>query len=658
MEEIKNTNTNGEKSKTTFIPRGPARPNTPRPFYKNTERTERPHDPMTARTETSTQNGTANSTNKRPNSNRSSSRSRMPKSYTQPETRHIISSSKVTGHIPAPGENIRIIPLGGVEEIGRNMTLVEYKDTIIIVDIGVQFTDQNTPGIDFILPNTKYLEERKDKIKGVVITHGHLDHIGGIPYIMPRIGNPTIYSRLLTTVMIKKRQEEFPHQEPLNIMVVEKNSVITLGDVKLKFFAVTHTIPDAMGVMIQTKEGSIVFTGDLKLEHKNGVPAEHEEVEFSKFKDEKILCLLADSTNAERPGWSIPESEVTKNIENIMAGVKGRLVIGLFASLLERIMAILEIAERTNKKVIIEGRSLKNNVEIVKSLNMIKTKSSTIIGIEEMENYPADRIIILATGAQGDDYTALVRMATKTHKYIKIGEKDTILLSASVVPGNEKSVQRLKDNLSRQGAHLITYQTSDVHSSGHANRDETAWIHRKINSKFFIPLHGYHYMLRVHGDIAMSLGTPKENVIIPDNGMIMEIQDGASRIVKLKEFAPKTPIMVDGNSVGDMQDVVIRDRQLLAEDGMFVIIAVIDTRTGKLKKSPDLISRGFVYLKESQDLLREARILIKRTIEDNTIGTSPINIDDVKNTVSEVLSKFLIQKTHKRPVVIPVVLEF
>ena len=289
---------------------------------------------------------------------------------------------------------------------------------------------------------------------------------------------------------------------------------------------------------------------------------------------------------------------------------------------------------------------------------MIKTKSSTIIGIEEMENYPADRIIILATGAQGDDYTALVRMATKTHKYIKIGEKDTILLSASVVPGNEKSVQRLKDNLSRQGAHLITYQTSDVHSSGHANRDETAWIHRKINSKFFIPLHGYHYMLRVHGDIAMSLGTPKENVIIPDNGMIMEIQDGASRIVKLKEFAPKTPIMVDGNSVGDMQDVVIRDRQLLAEDGMFVIIAVIDTRTGKLKKSPDLISRGFVYLKESQDLLREARILIKRTIEDNTIGTSPINIDDVKNTVSEVLSKFLIQKTHKRPVVIPVVLEF
>jgi ribonuclease J len=589
---------------------------------------------------------------------KSSSRPKGSKNYTQPETRHIISSTKVTSHIAPPGDNIRIIPLGGVEEVGRNMTLIEYKDTIIVVDIGIQFTDSNTPGIDFILPNTKYLEERKDKIKAVVITHGHLDHIGGIPYIMPRIGNPPLYSRLLTTVMIKKRQEEFPHQAPLLINVVEKNSVVTLGDVKLKFFAVTHTIPDAMGVMIESSYGSIVLTGDLKLEHKDGKPADHEEVEFSKFKDENVLLLMADSTNVEKPGWSIPESEVIKNIEDIITNVEGRLVIGLFASLLERIMAIIEIAEKQNKKVIVEGRSLKNNIEIVKSLNMVKTKSSTIIGIEEMDNYPPDRIIILATGAQGDDYTALVRMATKTHKYVKIGERDTILLSASVVPGNEKSVQRLKDNLSRQGAHLITYQTSDVHSSGHANRDETAWIHRKINSKFFVPVHGYHYMLRVHGDIAESLGSPKENVIIPDNGMIIEIQDGGKKIVKLKDFAPKTPIMVDGNSVGDMQDVVIRDRQLLAQDGMFIILAVIDSKTGKLKKSPDLISRGFVYLKESQDLLREARILIKKTIEDTTLGQTPLNVEYAKGIVAETLSKFLLQKTHKRPVVIPVILDF
>jgi ribonuclease J len=589
---------------------------------------------------------------------RNNSRPRPQKSFVQPESRHT-SRSRSTADLPLLKEDsIRVIPLGGVEEIGRNMTLIEYKDTIIVVDIGVQFTDGDTPGIDFILPNTKYLEERIEKIKAVVITHGHLDHIGGMPYIMPRIGNPAVYSRLLTTVMIKKRQEEFPHLEPLDINVVETNSTVTLGDVTLKFFGVTHTIPDAMGVIIRTPHGSVVMTGDLKLEHDEGVPTDKEEKEFAKFKDEKVLLLMADSTNVERPGWSIPETTVAANIAKIIADTKGRLIIGMFSSLLERIMAIVEVAEKTNKKVIIEGRSLKNNVEIVKALGMLKPKPGVIIGVDEMENYPPDRIIILATGAQGDDYTALVRMATKTHKFIKINETDTVLLSASVVPGNERSVQKLKDNLSRQGARIITYQTSDVHSSGHANRDETAWIHRKVNSRFFVPLHGYHYMLRVHTDIAQSLGMPKEHTIIPDNGMIIEIQNSGEKIVKLKETVPKTPIMVDGNSVGDMQEVVIRDRQLLAEDGMFVVIAVLDTKTGKLKKSPDLISRGFVYLKESQDLLRQARILIKKTIEDTTVGMSPIDIEYAKNNVSEVLSKFLVQKTQKRPVVIPVILDF
>ena len=289
---------------------------------------------------------------------------------------------------------------------------------------------------------------------------------------------------------------------------------------------------------------------------------------------------------------------------------------------------------------------------------MIKTSPETIISSEEMENYPPDRIIVLATGAQGDEFAALSRMASKTHKYIKLNERDTILLSASVVPGNEKSVQRLKDNLSRQGPKLITYQTSDVHSSGHANRDETAWIHNHVNSKFFVPVHGHHYMLRVHADIAYALGTPKENVIIPDNGMIIEIQDGGSKIVKLRETVPKTPMVIDGNSVGDIQEVVIRDRQLMSEDGMFVIIAVLDAKTGRLKKSPDLISRGFVYLKESQELLRNARTLIKKTIEDTTVGANPIDLDYAKSNVTEVLTKFILQKTQKKPIVIPVILEF
>ena len=593
----------------------------------------------------------------KPAGSKTFTKSRPSKSYTQPETKHIM-SNVTTNNLPPIGDNIRIIALAGVEEIGRNMTMIEYKDTIIVVDIGVQFTDANTPGIDFILPNTKYLEDRKDKIKAVVITHGHLDHIGGIPYIMPRIGNPSLYSRLLTTVMIKKRQEEFPHLPALDINVVEKNSTVTLGDVSVKFFAVTHTIPDAMGVIIETPHGNVVMTGDLKLEHENGVPTEKEVEEFKKFDNQKTLLLMADSTNVERAGWSIPESQVEKNIAEIVSTIKGRLIVGMFSSLFERVMAIIEMAEKNNKKVVIEGRSLKSNVEIAKLLKMVKTRPETIISSEEMENYPPDRIIVLATGAQGDEFAALSRMASKTHKYVKINDRDTILLSASVVPGNEKSVQKLKDNLSRQGARLITYQTSDVHSSGHANRDETAWIHKHVGARFFVPVHGNHYMLRVHTDIAVSLGMPKENVIVPDNGMIIEIQDGGNRIVKLKETVPKTPMVIDGNSVGDIQEVVIRDRQLMSEDGMFVIIAVIDSKTGKLKKSPDLISRGFVYLKESQELLRNARILIKKTIEDTTIGTNPIDLDYAKNNVTEVLTKFLLQKTQKRPVVIPVVLEF
>lgn len=558
--------------------------------------------------------------------------------------------------IPDIGENIRIIPLGGVEEIGRNMTVIEYKDDIVIVDAGFQFKEESTPGIDYILPNTKYLEERKGKIRGLIITHGHLDHIGAIPYIMDRIGNPNIFSRALTTLMIKKRQEEFPHLKPLNIVEVEKDEVIRVGGLKLKFFAVTHTIPDSMGVMIQTPLGSVVCTGDLKLDHIDGTPTDKEHEEFAKFKDEKVLLLMADSTNVEKPGFSIPEWQIHKNIEEIIKNVPSRLIIGTFASLLERIIKIIEISEKYGKKVVIDGRSMKTNLEIIKQIGLLNVHKDTIITAEEMDNYPPNRIVALATGAQGDEFAALMRMANRTHKYFKINKTDTILLSSSIVPGNERSVQKLKDNLSRQGAKIIHYQTSDVHSSGHANMEETKWIHRKVAPKFFVPVHGYHYMLRVHADIARSLGMPEENIIIPDNGMVIEIQDEGKKIVALKEFAPKNIVMVDGFSVGDMQEVVMRDRQMLAQDGMFVVIATVDLATGKLRKSPDIISRGFVYLKESQELLRQARIIIKKTVEDSTLGMNPINFDYVKGNVTDNVAKFLFQKTAKRPIVIPVLL--
>ena len=570
---------------------------------------------------------------------------------------------------PLAADSIRIIPLGGVEEIGKNMTAIEFGDDIVVIDIGFQFKDESTPGIDYVLPNTKYLEERKSKVRAVIITHGHLDHIGGIPYIMPRIGNPPLYTRLLTSVLITKRQEEFPAEQALDIKLVEKDETITLGKLKVKFFAVTHTIPDAMGVIVQTPFGSIVHTGDLKLDHVDGVPTAHEEEEYDKkFGKENVLMLMADSTNVENPGFSMPEKTVHKNIENIIKDVKGRLIIATFASLLERMLKIVEFAEKYGKKVVVEGRSMKTNIEICIKLGLLKPKKDTLITVEQIDMFPPERVIILATGAQGDEFAAMMRMANKTHKYIKINKRDTVLLSSSVVPGNERAVQRLKDNLSRQGAHIIHYRIADVHSSGHANHDETAWIHKKIHPRFFMPVHGYHYMLRVHGELAKEANNlTDDDVIIPDNGSIVEIQHLAAaggvdkkspeaKIVKLKEKAPSGIVMVDGFSVGDIQDVVIRDRQMLAQDGIFIVFAIINAQTGKLKKSPDIISRGFVYLRESQELLHQARLVIKNTVEQTTQGMNPLDVDLIKTNITDDVSKFLLQKTAKHPIVIPVLL--
>ncbi|HVZ75751.1 MAG TPA: ribonuclease J [Candidatus Paceibacterota bacterium] len=557
---------------------------------------------------------------------------------------------------PLEAGNIRIIPLGGVEEIGRNMTAVEFGNDIIIVDCGFQFREQDTPGIDYILPNTKYLEDRQDKIRGMFITHGHLDHIGGIPYVIDRIGYPPIFTRKLTAIMIRKRQEEFPHLKPLDIHEVEKEDTIKVGDLRVRFFSVTHTIPDAMGIIIETPYGLVVFTGDLKLDHVDGVPTEAEEKEFAFFKDKKVLFLAADSTNVERSGFSIPERVVKKNMDEIIATTPGRLIIGTFSSQLERLMRIVEQAERVGRKVLVEGRSMKVNLEIVKHLGLLKVNEKTFISPEQLESIPDSKVLILATGAQGDEFAALMRVAMKSHKYVKIKPGDTIVLSSSIVPGNERSVQKLKDNLSRQGARIIHRDTMDVHASGHANRDETFWIHQKINPRFFMPLHGYHYMLRVHADIAKACGRAEDEIIVPDNSAVIEIRDEGSRIVRLKEMAPAGLRLVDGFAIGDIQEVVIRDRTVLAAEGMFVIIATVNPKNGRLRKSPDIISRGFVYLRESQELLQQARIIVKKTIEDTTKNQQPVNFDFVKNNVTDAVARFLFEKTNKRPIVIPVIL--
>ncbi|MFZ2303477.1 MAG: ribonuclease J [Minisyncoccia bacterium] len=558
---------------------------------------------------------------------------------------------------PLKDGDIRVIALGGVEEIGRNMTMVEYKDSIVIIDAGLQFREENTPGVDYILANTKYLEDRKHKVKSVMITHGHLDHTGGIPYLMGKIGNPPLYTRNLTALMIGKRQEEFSHLPPLDLRIVEKNDRVTMGDFKVRFFAVTHTIPDAMGIIIETPYGNIVHTGDLKLDHVDGVPTMEEEDEFDDIKkNAPTLLLMADSTNVERPGFSFPERTVLKNIEDIIRNTEGRIIVATFASLLERLVKIIDVAEVLGKKIVLDGRSMKNNVDIARQSGLLKAKFETFIPIEDMEKYPPDRVILLVTGAQGDEFASLMRAANKAHKYLKINKRDTVLLSSSTVPGNERSVQKLKDNLSRQGAHLIHYENAKVHSSGHAHHDESLWIHKRLASRFFMPVHGYHYMLRVHADIAREAGLPDENIIIPDNGMIIEIQEEGKKIVSLKETAPHSLVLVDGFSVGDMQEVVLRDRQMLSQDGIFVVIATLDTSTGKVTKSPDVISRGFVYLRESQDLLRNARFLTKKTVEDMAGGSKQIDFDYIKDHVTDAVARLLFQETAKRPIVIPVIL--
>lgn len=562
---------------------------------------------------------------------------------------------------PEPGV-IRIIPLGGVEEIGKNMTAIEIGDDIIVMDAGMHFSNEETPGIDYVIPNTTYLEERKDKIRAMFVTHGHLDHTGGIPLVLSRIGNPPLYSRNLTILMIRKRQAEFPHLPAIKENIVENNSVVMCGKIKVRFFAVTHTIPDSMGIIIETPNGVIVNPGDYKLDQIDGVVSKEEEKAYSIFDKEKVLLLLTDSTNIENEGFSLPEIKVHQGLENLIKKINGRIIIAAFASHITRLAHVVKTAEALGKKVVLDGRSMKTNIEVAIEANYFVPKKGTIIPIEDADKYPPNKVIILMTGAQGEEFASLNRAANKSHTKFQLHKGDTIILSASIVPGNERAVERMKDGLARQGVRVISYRTAGedfVHATGHGNKEDVRWLHKKTHPKFFIPIHGNHYRLQLHKDLAVELGMPETNVVVPDNGSIIEISPDGQKITLRKEKAPAGLMMVDGVSVGDSTDVVIKDRQMLAQDGMFVVMALVDQKTGKLKKSPDLISRGFVYLKENQELLRQVRIIIKKCIEDKTtqvIPGQPLDFDAVKAELGENISKFLYQKTNKRPLVIPVVL--
>jgi ribonuclease J len=552
---------------------------------------------------------------------------------------------------------VRVIPVSGVEEIGRNMIIVETKDDMVVIDAGFQFVSEesNAPGINYILPNTQYIEERKHKLRALIVTHGHLDHIGGIPFIMERIGNPPIYTQYLTSLMILKRQEEFPHMDPVTMQVVKEGESFTVGNMKVKTFPVTHSIPDAMGIAIETKWGDVVITGDIKLVHEEGKVVVEERASWEKVGLNNNLVLLCDSTNADREGFSASENLVYETLDTIIRAATGRLIIGTFASQFDRLISIIKTCEETGKKVVMEGRSIKTNIDIAIAAKLLEVKPHTFINAGDIGDYPNDKIVVLSTGAQGEEFAALMRMATDKHKQIVLNERDTIVLSSSIIPGNEIAVQKLKDNIYRKNVRVINYKGSHVHSSGHGNAGELVWVHQTIKPKFLVPVHGHHYHLKSHMYAAVENGFPKNNIVVPDNGTIIDIKNG-TELIRHSVKIPTELMMVDGFTVGTKQEVVLRDRLTLAQDGMFVIIATVNSKTGKLRKSPDIISRGFVYLRENQQLLSEARVLIKRTVEKETEGMNPIDLDMVKDQLTDVVSSFLMQKTQKTPMVIPVLI--
>lgn len=555
--------------------------------------------------------------------------------------------------------DIRIVPISGVEWIGTNMTFIEYKGDIVVIDAGIGFSTPSTPGIDYTIPNTDYLESRKDDIKALVITHGHLDHVGAIPYVIDKLGYPPIYTREFGALFIQKKLEEFPdHKGKVDIRTVGKDD----GDVQLgehlsaKFFGLTHSIPDSTGVIIRTPLGGIVSTGDVRVENENGIPSPSEIEQYEFFKDENIILMTMDSTGIEKPGWTISEQTVIDNIDGIIKNSQdGRLFIASFASQVERLIAFVESAKKYGKYVALDGRSMKSNMAIAKELEL--TDFSHVITIEEAHEYPDNKLIVLLTGSQGEEFAALNRIANGTHKHIKIKRTDTILLSSSVVPGNHYEVAQLKNRLYAGSFNVITYQDDQVHASGHGSREELRWIHKQVPYKFFMPIHGEPYMLRMHAKMAqIELGVAPERIAIPHMGSIIDITDNGEKIIQHDVSIPATPHIVEGRSITERQDVVFKDRMALAADGIFIVVVALDPQTGKLKKSPDIISRGFVYLRENQKLLHNVRNLVRKTTEQKTKNAKNIDFDKLKNNITHSVSKLLLQETHKQPIVIPVVL--
>jgi ribonuclease J len=551
-------------------------------------------------------------------------------------------------------EHLKIAALGGLEEIGRNMAFLEFKDEIVIIDMGLQFPEETTPGVDFIIPNVEYLVNKKENIKAVILTHAHYDHIGAIPYIIGKIGNPPIYTLRLTKAIIEKRQAEFENAPKLRTVEVKYGDKIKVGKFfEIEFFGVDHTVPETTGIKFITPIGNIVHFADFRLEYNEKNEAQGLDV-FKKIAEDGIHTFMVDSTNAEEEGRSMSEKIIEKNIEMLFKQAKGRIILSTFSSMLTRLAEIIKIAEKLNKKVAINGRSMRDNILIAKNLGYLKTSPDTLIPVEDISKYRDDEILILSTGAQGESSAGLMKIVTGSHKYIKIKPGDTIIFSSSVIPGNERSVQTLKDNLARQGAIVYTSGIIDIHVSGHALKDDLILVMKILKPKFVMPVHGYYFMRFANGQNAISAGVKPENIKLMDNGQVAYLTKNSFTISG--ETIPANYVLVDGLGVGDIGEVVLRDRIMLAQEGMFVVIATIDKKTGKVLKNPDIISRGFIYLRENQELLEEIRKKV-RGIIGRIPHYRPIDTDYLKTLIRDQIGQFLYNKTQRRPMVLPVVIE-
>ncbi len=552
-------------------------------------------------------------------------------------------------------EVVRFVALGGLEEIGRNMMFFEYQNEIVIIDAGLQFPEEETPGIDYIIPNISYLESKKENIRGLIITHGHYDHIGALPYILEKLGNPPIYTTQITKEIIMRRQEDFPNAPKPVFEIVKSGEKRRLSEhFTAEFFGVVHNIPEGVGIILHTPIGKIVHPGEFKFDYDHeGNPRDLDL--WKGVGEQGIHTLFLDSTGAEVPGFSVSERVVEKELEKIFRDAPGRILVATFSSLLDRIGEIIKIAEKLERKVAVSGFSMKTNIQIAQNLGYMKIKKGTLISLEDIGKYKDEKLLILVTGAQGEPNATLMRLATGEHRQIRIKPNDTIVLSSSVVPGNERSVQALKDNLARQGPTIYHYKMLDIHSSGHAPQEELKAVMNLVKPRFFLPIHGYYFMRLRNAKLAQeALGLKPEEAVITDNGQVVEFRRDSVRVTD--EQVAANYVMVDGLGVGDVEEVVLRDRRALAQEGMLVIIMTLNRSSGRLLKSPDVISRGFIYLRENKEILEEIRKRLRGLVA-RIPSYQKVEIDYLKTLIRDQIGQFVYNKTKRRPMILPVVIE-